>query len=107
MAPSMAVPAKSRSSHRHSRKSLHSAAPRHPDSILPVVRPARGAPSKSTLGSIDQLLSGQIVRGPKTAVAGKKAKKAVEKLPEEIEPLADVLVAGRKIDREIQFKVKF
>lgn len=67
--------------------------------------PARKADASDT--AIDELLRGKVIARPKATKDKGKKKKTTEKLPEELQELADVLVAGRKIDREIQFKVNF
>lgn len=57
--------------------------------------------------AVDQLLSGKTLRSGVRESRGRKPAKTVEKLPPEIAELADVLVAGRKIEREIRFKLEY
>jgi hypothetical protein len=75
--------------------------------LEPIVLPAshRGGDSG---GAVDDLLSGKVLAksGGREAKSKKKAK-PVEKLPKEIGELSDVLVAGRKIERELSFKIKY
>jgi hypothetical protein len=57
--------------------------------------------------SVDQLLSGKVIAPRVAAKKTKKSDRAAEKLPGELAHLGDILVAGRKILREIDFKVRF
>jgi hypothetical protein len=62
------------------------------------------APASS---GVDELLSGRVVRRPRVERQRKRKERRVEKLPEPLAELGDVLVAGRKISREIDFKLRF
>jgi len=57
-------------------------------------------------GPVDQLFSGQ-VRPRKPSRHSSRRKKPTEALPADLAPLADVFVAGRKIEKEIEFKIRF
>ena len=70
---------------------------------------ALAVPSGRSSGgsAVEHLLSGKTLRsGAKAARSGESEKK-VEQLPKEIAELADIVAAGRKIEREISFKLEY
>src|SRR5687768_4232131 len=56
---------------------------------------------------VGELLSGRVLRRPQAERKSRRKERRVEKLPEDLAELGDVLVAGRKISREIDFKLRF
>lgn len=57
-------------------------------------------------GGVGELLSGKVSAKPKRAKKGGR-KRLVEAVPEALNGLVEVYVAGRKIEREISFKLRF
>jgi hypothetical protein len=55
---------------------------------------------------LDQLLSGTVA-GRKKKKKGRRAEKPTEELPEELSAFGDILSAGRKIEREVDFKIRY
>ncbi|MCM2277459.1 MAG: hypothetical protein NDJ89_05235 [Oligoflexia bacterium] len=63
-------------------------------------------PPKEAKGGIDELLSGKVTARPKAARRGGR-KRPVESIPPKLVALAEVFVAGRKIEREVEFKRRY
>lgn len=70
-----------------------------------VPRPEESGQEKA--GGIDELLSGKVTRARPRAKKSRGKKKPTEALPEQLKGLSDVYIAGRKVQKEIDFKVRY
>lgn len=75
---------------------------------------ARSAAKKNHLRLVPEaepgvrgLLSGRVIRGKETGRPSRKKRKVTEPLPEDLRELGDVYVAGRKVQKELEFKTRF
>lgn len=69
-------------------------------------KPAAEETPRKSSGGLDRLLSGKV----ETAKKRKKSRKkeaVVELLPEPLRRLSDVMTAGRKVEKELSFKIRY
>jgi hypothetical protein len=76
--------------------------------MAPHARKLKSVPKSSDYSGVQSLLSGKLSKSRSKTLKGKKKKrKLTEPLPEDLAELGDILVAGRKVEREVDFKLRF
>ncbi len=67
----------------------------------------RSVPSSHPPSPVEELFSGKVTRRAPKAKKQTRKRKPVDALPDELKPLGDVFAAGKKIFKELSFKVGY